>query len=105
MRGIEDKNILLEHSSCYGKSFESLDSKGLFDIHKNKQKEDEKKEVSHESLLKKRFWKIKDTAEFLDCSVGHVYNLSSRGLIPKRKKGKFLVFIPEQIFEWLIQGD
>jgi predicted DNA-binding transcriptional regulator AlpA len=56
-------------------------------------------------IFHNRIWRVKDVAEFLGCSIGHIYNLSSDEKIPKVKKGKFLVFIPEQIFEWVIQGD
>ena len=56
-------------------------------------------------VLDKKIWRIDDVANFLGCSVGHVYNLSSDEKIPKIKKGKFLYFIPSEILEWLLQGD
>lgn len=99
------KSVLSSSTSCYSSPRSTFNSSGLFDIQIQKKKEDEIRDISHELLFKKRFWRIEDTASFLQCSVGHIYNLSSRGLIPKIKKGKFLVFIPEQIFEWVIQGD
>ena len=58
-----------------------------------------------ESLFDKRIWRIDDVAQFLGCSVGHIYNLSSDEKIPKIKKGKFLFFIPGEILEWVLQGD
>ena len=56
-------------------------------------------------LFDKRIWRTDDVAEFLGCSVGHVYNLSSDEKIPKIKKGKFLFFVPGEILEWVLQGD
>ncbi|MBK22463.1 MAG: hypothetical protein CME70_00540 [Halobacteriovorax sp.] len=58
-----------------------------------------------DSIFNKRIWRINDVAIFLQCSVGHVYNLCSNDEIPKIKKGKFLFFIPEEIQEWVLQGD
>lgn len=53
----------------------------------------------------KKIWRIRDVAKYLGCTVGHVYNLVSEEKIPKIKKGKFLYFIPEHIYEWVLQGD
>ncbi len=58
-----------------------------------------------EQLFKKRIWRVSDVARFLDCSVGHIYNLCSDEKIPRRKKGKFLFFVPNEILEWVLQGD
>ena len=58
-----------------------------------------------ELLFNKRIWRVNDVAKFLDCSVGHVYNLCSNEKIPKVKKGKFLFFIPDRILEWVLEGD
>ena len=62
------------------------------------------KELSTQ-IFDKRIWRIDDVAQFLGCSVGHIYNLSSDEKIPKIKKGKFLFFIPGEILEWVLQGD
>jgi predicted DNA-binding transcriptional regulator AlpA len=56
-------------------------------------------------LFDKRIWRVKDVAEFLDCSIGHIYNLTSDEKIPKVKKGKFVYFIPEMILDWVQEGD
>ena len=66
--------------------------------------------VSHEMcdsdlLLQKQIWRIKDVARFLGCSIGHIYNLTSDEKIPKVKKGKFLFFIPDEILNWILEGD
>jgi predicted DNA-binding transcriptional regulator AlpA len=58
-----------------------------------------------ELLFNKQIWRVSDVAKFLDCSIGHIYNLCSDEKIPKRKKGKFLFFVPNEIFEWILQGD
>jgi len=58
-----------------------------------------------DGLFDKRIWRVSDVARFLDCSIGHIYNLCSDEKIPKRKKGKFLFFIPSEILEWIIKGD
>lgn len=48
-------------------------------------------------------WQIKDVALFLDCSIGHIYNLCSQKMIPFYKKGKRgrLYFIPSEILDWI----
>ena len=56
-------------------------------------------------LFKIQIWRVKDVAKFLGCSIGHIYNLASEEKIPKRKKGKYLFFVPEEILNWIIEGD
>ncbi len=56
-------------------------------------------------LFENRIWRVSDVAKFLRCSIGHVYNLVSEDRIPRRKKGKFLYFVPNEIHEWILQGD
>ncbi|MBI2522493.1 MAG: helix-turn-helix domain-containing protein [Bdellovibrio sp.] len=63
---------------------------------------------SHDSarlFYNKKIWRVKDVARFLDCSVGHIYNLVSDEKIPKIKKGKFVYFIPDDILSWVLEGD
>ena len=57
------------------------------------------------SLYDKRIWRVGDVAKFLGCSKGHIYNLASEEKIPKRKKHGLLVFIPEEILNWVLEGD
>jgi len=52
-----------------------------------------------------RIWRVRDVAKYLGCTIGHVYNLVSQEKIPKIKKGKFVYFIPQQIHEWILEGD
>ena len=56
-------------------------------------------------LFKKRIWRVDDVARFLECTKGHIYNLVSDEKIPKRKKGGLLFFIPEEILDWVYEGD
>lgn len=58
-----------------------------------------------DGLFDKRIWRVEDVARFLGCSVKHIYNLSYSKTIPKKKKGKFLFFVPDEILEWVLQGD
>lgn len=58
-----------------------------------------------ELLFNNRIWRVNDVANYLSCSVGHVYNLVSENRIPKRKKGKFLYFVPSEIHEWILEGE
>ncbi len=57
------------------------------------------------TLFDKQIWRVDDVAKYLGCSIGHIYNLVSNERIPRVKKGKFLYFIPEHIFEWLLEGE
>ena len=56
-------------------------------------------------LFDKRIWRIIDVAEYLQLSVKTVYNKTSRGEIPFIKKGKTLYFRPEEIENWLLEGN
>jgi len=56
-------------------------------------------------LFNKKIWRVDDVAKFLGCTKGHIYNLVSDEKIPKIKKGKFLFFIPDEILNWILEGD
>lgn len=58
-----------------------------------------------EQLFQKKIWRANDVANFLSCSVGHVYNLVSDEKIPRRKKGGLLFFVPTEILNWILEGD
>ena len=49
-------------------------------------------------------WTVKEVAQYLKVSKGHVYNLSSRGEIPLRKRDGLLRFRPDEIAEWVEEG-
>jgi len=57
------------------------------------------------SLFKKKIWRVKDVSEYLQLSVGTIYNKTSKGEIPTIKKGKTLYFLPDQIKNWLMEGN
>jgi predicted DNA-binding transcriptional regulator AlpA len=59
---------------------------------------------AHE-FFNKKIWRVEDVAKFLGCTTGHVYNLASDEKIPKRKKNGFLFFVPEEILNWILEGD
>jgi len=56
-------------------------------------------------LFNSQIWRVEDTAEYLQCSIGHVYNLVSEKKIPFRKKGRLLFFLPQEILQWIQEGD
>ena len=56
-------------------------------------------------LFDKRIWRISDVALFLQCSVGTIYNKTSKGEIPHIKKGKTLYFRPAEIESWVMEGN
>lgn len=58
---------------CLGMSDEIKKEQGLFN--------------KSSGFFENQIWRVDDVAEFLKCSVGHVYNLVSKDRIPKRKKG------------------
>lgn len=56
-------------------------------------------------LFDKRIWRINDAAAYLQCSVRTLYNKTSKGEIPYIKKGKALYFRPEEIENWVLEGN
>ena len=63
------------------------------------------KQLSAQEFFNKKIWRVGDVAKFLGCTIGHVYNLASDEKIPKRKKNGFLFFVPEEILNWILEGD
>ena len=45
--------------------------------------------------------RIKQASELTGLKVSYIRNLAGRGEIPHYKQGKFLVFRPEELKEWL----
>lgn len=61
---------------------------------------------SRENLIfENRWWFVKDVAEYTGYSMGTLYNLTSRNLIPHRKKRGKLYFVPQEIQNWIEEGD
>ena len=50
---------------------------------------------------RKKFWNTNEVAEFLGKSPGAIRNLVLRRLIPYRKVAGRLVFLPDEIEEWV----
>lgn len=50
-------------------------------------------------------WKIDDVAEYTGYSKGTLYNLTSKNLIPHRKKRGKLFFSPLEIQNWIEEGN
>lgn len=56
-------------------------------------------------LFDKKIWTATETAAFLNRSVGTIYNLVYLGKLPFYKRGKRLYFIPQEILNWVQEGD
>lgn len=57
------------------------------------------------SVFDNRIWFVKDVAVYTGYSVGTLYNLTSKNLIPHRKKRGKLYFVPLEIQNWIDEGD
>lgn len=56
-------------------------------------------------LFENRIWRIEDVARYTGYSIGTLYNLTSKNLIPHRKKRGKLYFVPLEIHNWIEEGD
>ena len=63
------------------------------------------KKCSSDEFFNNQIWRVSDVADYLKCSIKHIYNLTYRREIPFVKKGKFLFFIPTKIQNWILEGD
>jgi len=64
--------------------------------------------VHHSSEFKffeNRICLIEDVSKYTGYSVGTLYNLTSKNLIPHRKKRGKLYFVPLEIQNWIEEGD
>ncbi|MBL6991090.1 MAG: helix-turn-helix domain-containing protein [Bacteriovoracaceae bacterium] len=52
-------------------------------------------------LFENLIWTIDEVCKFTAYKKGTIYNLVSNGIIPYRKRGKRLFFIPCEILSWL----
>ncbi len=98
---IIDPNSASRCSSCRKDILFKLKDQKLYSS-KNLSYEDR---ASDGLFFENQIWRIKEVADYLGCSIKHVYNLTSRGEIPHRKKGKFLFFIPTEILNWIQEGE
>lgn len=71
----------------------------------SKKEYNEFEQLNAQELFNKKIWRVGDVAKFLGCTIGHVYNLASDEKIPKRKKNGFLFFVPNEILNWILEGD
>ena len=61
--------------------------------------------IPDKKLFHIQIWRVKDVADYMGVTSGHIYNLCSRREIPFVKKRKNLYFIPKEIEDWLLQGN
>lgn len=57
------------------------------------------------SLFDKRIWLIDDVIEATGLKKQTIYNKVSKAEMPYRKRGKKLYFIPNEIIDWIHEGD
>lgn len=60
---------------------------------------------THTALFEKKIWYMDDVTAFTRYSRKTIYNLVSLGQIPHLKQRKRLVFIPQEILNWIFKGD
>jgi predicted DNA-binding transcriptional regulator AlpA len=58
----------------------------------------------HKQLFEKKIWFLSDVARFTGYSKQTIYNLVSLDEIPHTKKRNRLVFIPQEILNWMFNG-
>ena len=58
----------------------------------------------HKQLFEKKIWLISDVVTFSGYSKQTIYNLVSLKEIPHTKKRNRLVFIPQEILNWMFNG-
>lgn len=61
--------------------------------------------VKSDEIFDNRIWNILDVARYTGYHVGTLYNLTSKNLIPHRKKRGKLFFVPFEIQNWIEEGD
>jgi predicted DNA-binding transcriptional regulator AlpA len=62
-------------------------------------------QMDHSLLFKKKIWYIDDVIAFTEYSRGTIYNLVSAKSIPHQRQRKRLIFIPNEILNWMFKGD
>jgi predicted DNA-binding transcriptional regulator AlpA len=58
----------------------------------------------HKKLFDKKIWLLSDVVTFTGYSKQTIYNLVSLKEIPHTKKRNRLVFIPQEILNWMFNG-
>lgn len=59
--------------------------------------------VKH-TVIVKEVLRIKEVADLINMSEGHIYNLCAKNEIPFIRKGRTLYFIKKEIENWLLEG-
>jgi excisionase family DNA binding protein len=57
--------------------------------------------TGNSSAHQPKLWSVKEAARYLDCSVSWIYQQSAKGLLPHRKLGASLKFIPSELEDWV----
>ena len=70
-----------------------------------KQDEFKNNEFKSEKFFENKICKIEDVSKLTGYSIGTLYNLTSKNLIPHRKKRGRLFFVPTEILNWIDEGD
>jgi hypothetical protein len=60
--------------------------------------------VDHQLLFEKKIWTKEDVSLFTGLKLGTIYNKTSMGVIPYKKRGNRLYFIPQDILNWIDEG-
>ena len=66
---------------------------------------DETIDRDNPKLFDKKIWKLEDVVSFTGFSKRTIYNKTSKDEIPHRKRGGKLFFLPQEIFDWIDEGD
>lgn len=59
---------------------------------------------THEELFNKKIWYMDDVIDFTKYSKKTIYNLVCLKEIPHQKQRKRLIFIPQEILNWMFKG-
>lgn len=80
---------------------------GLLSTNKNNENDNDSSSgyVDHKQLFNKLIWSIEDVSLFTGLSLGTLYNKTSKGKIPHKKRGNRLYFNPHEILNWIEEGD
>ena len=57
---------------------------------------------SNETTMHPNILTVQQAAEYMGLKVPTIYNYTSKGTIPHRKKGKRLIFLKEELDKWLL---
>lgn len=61
--------------------------------------------LSHAELFKKSIWRVADVMAFTGLGYSTLMRYTSKKKIPHRKRANKLYFIPQEIMNWIDEGD